>query len=409
MGSDLGGNWRFGNDNGRAAAYSSLHIDTSKERMAFSDFPMPEAYPNFPHHSQVLAYFEAYAERFALRRLIRFRTSVESVVPGRGGGWQVAVRDLDSDRRETLGFGSVLVANGHHWDPRLPDLPGDFHGRILHSREYSSPRQLTDRRVLVIGIGNSGVDIACDAAHHADRTVLSTRRGAHVVPRFIFGRPVDQWTTPLGSRLPLALQRALYRLLLWLSRGSQSAYGVPEPATPLLSEHPTLSSQLLPLAANGEIVIKPDVERLCGRTVRFVDGSEEAIDLVICATGYRIRFPFLDPETLRVENNQIDLYQRVVHPELPGLYFIGLIQPLGAIMPLAELQARWVAGLLSGELALPDPETMRRASEKERRQLRSRYVESPRHTIQVDFFPYRRRLETEIQHGRRRALRLQGR
>ncbi len=396
MASGFGGNWRYDNDNGRSAAYDSLHIDTSKQRMAFSDLPMPESYPDYPHHSQVLAYFEAYAERFGLAPRITLRTRVERVTPAPGGGYLVRTRDLDAGAEREAVYRAVLVCNGHHWQPKLPDFPGEFSGRSLHSRDYRSPEIFAGKNVLIVGIGNSGADIACDAAPVARRTFLASRRGAHIIPRHLFGRPTDTFTTPAASRLPLAVQRAIYGLLLRLARGPQERFGVPRPPTRLLSEHPTLSSSLLPLAADGKIQLRPNVERLAGQRVRFVDGSEEPVDVIVYATGYRISFPFFDDGFIPVADNWVELYGRVVDPERPGLYFIGLIQPLGAIMPLAELQAAWVAGLLAGELELPSRAAMRRWIERDRAALGRRYVRSTRHTIQVDFFPYRRFLHRQL-------------
>jgi dimethylaniline monooxygenase (N-oxide forming) len=392
MGSGIGGNWRYDNDNGRSAAYDSLHIDTSKDRMAFSDLPMPASYPDYPHHSQVLAYFERYDERFGLSPTISFRSRVERVRRD-GEGYRVEVRDLDGGGERGGRYRAVLVCNGHHWQPKLPRFPGVFDGESFHSRVYRSRESLRGKNVLIVGIGNSGADVACDAAPVARRTLLASRRGAHVVPRYLFGRPTDSFVTPLGSRLPLPVQRAFYGLLLHLERGRQERYGLPRPPTPLLSK-------LLPLISEGRVVPKPNVERLAGDRVVFVDGSAEPVDLIIYATGYRIDFPFLDAELFSSAENEVELYGRVVDVEHPGLYFIGLIQPLGAIMPLAELQARWVAGLLVGRLALPEVERMRRWIAEDRRALRRRYVASTRHTIQVDFFPYRRFLERQL---RRRA------
>lgn len=403
MGSDIGGNWRYNNDNGRSAAYDTLHIDTSKERMAYSDFPMPDHYPNYPHHSQVFEYFQNYVAHFGLRPSITFRTRVNHVAPASDSGYQVTTTDLDSGESQVSHYRAVLVCNGHHWNPKLPDFPGTFHGRCCHSRDYRTPDGLEGQNVLVVGIGNSGVDIACDTARVSGQTYLSTRRSAHIIPRYILGRPTDNWMTPNSSRLPLGVQRFLYRILLTLAVGNQENYGVPRPAHPLLAEHPTMSSQLLELVANGRINMKPDIQELAGDRVRFVDGSEAAVDTIIYATGYQITFPFFDPDFLQVQDNHFPLYRKVVHPDYPGLYFIGLIQPLGAIMPLAEVQAQWVAGLLAGELALPDKTTMQRIIAQEQADLRRRYVDSTRHTIQVDFYPYKRSIEREMRDGRRRA------
>ena len=397
-GSGIGGNWRFRNDNGMSAAYASLHINTSKGRMAYSDFPMPEEYPDYPHHSQILRYFEDYVDHFRVRPHLRFRTTVSDVSPAEDGRWTVTLNGSETRR-----YDAVLVSNGHHWDPRLPDFPGHFAGRARHSHAYETPAGLEDRNVLVVGIGNSGVDIACEASRVARETFLSTRRSAHILPKYAFGRPIDLYTTPFFSRLPLTLQRLLFELILKLSRGPQRAFGVPDPDHRLLQAHPTVSAELLNLAGHGRIRIKPDVRELRGDRVAFADGSVEAVDEIIYATGYKISFPFLAPEILEPRDNAVRLYRNVVHPARAGLYFIGLIQPLGAIMPLAEVQSSWVAKLLTCECGLPDRKVMERRIDADLAAIQRRYVTSKRHTIQVDYFPYRDLIRKEIREGRRRA------
>ncbi len=392
-GSGLGGNWRYRNDNGMSAAYASLHINTSKTRMAYSDFPMPEDYPDYPHHSQILDYFEDYVDHFGIRPHIRFGTPVSEIVPA-GDGWDVTAGG------ETTTYSAVVVSNGHHWDPKLPDFPGRFDGRSRHSHAYETSDGLEGKSLLVVGIGNSGVDIACEASRVAARTLLSTRRSAHIVPKYALGKPIDLYTTPASSRLPLALQRLGFEALLRVACGSQDKLGVPRPEHTLLQAHPTVSSDLLNLVGHGRIRVKPNVEELRGDRVAFADGSVEEVDEIIYATGYRISFPFLAPELLDPRDNEVRLYRHVVHPDLPGIFFIGLIQPLGAIMPLAEQQAAWVAKLLCGQVALPDRETMERRIDADLSAMRRRYVTSPRHTIQVDFFPYLAQLRKEIRRGK---------
>ena len=408
IGSAIGGNWRYDNDNGRSAAYASLRMDTSKERVAYSDFPMPDDYPNYPTHAQVLAYFEDYVEHFDLRPAITFRTRVDRVVPTADGEYDVTVTDLRSDTSTTKRYGAVLVCSGHHWDPNYPDFPETFTGRTLHSRAYRTPEEFAGQRVLVIGMGNSGADIAAEITEVAQRTVVSTRRSAYVVPRYVLGRPTDKWITPLGSRLPLRVQGTLYKLLLRLELGDQERYGIPRPKHWILATHPTVSERFLATVADGRIGVKPNVTAFAGDTVGFEDGSEEEFDVVVYATGYRISFPFFDSAVLSVEDNVINLYRNVVHPDRLGLYVIGLVQPLGAIMPLAERQAEWVAGLLAGNLRLPDRATMKQAITADRVTLEERYVDSPRHTIQVDYYPYLRTIKREIRVGRRRAGRQSG-
>lgn len=364
--------------------------------MAFSDFPMPKAFPNYPHHSQVLEYFERYAEHFGLISLVNFRTRVDHVEPLPNGGYKVATENLDSGIKEISTYAAVLVCNGHHWSPKIPDFSGEFDGEIIHSRHYRNPDNFKDKNVLILGVGNSGVDIACDVAPVAARTFLASRRGAHVIPRYLLGRPTDKWTTLFFSRFPFRVQQLLFSWIVWLSRCRQSSYHMPVPPTKILTEHPTISSELLPLVKAGNVIPKPAIERLNGPEIIFTDGSRETIEVLICATGYRICFPFLNDNLISTTENRIGLYGKVVHTDHPGLYFIGLIQPLGAIMPLAELQAKWVAGLITGRLSLPTHDKMAQAIINDQATLSNRYVPSTRHTIQVDFFPYKHWLERQL-------------
>ena len=403
MGSQLGGNWRYNNDNGRSAAYDSLTIDTSKDRMQYSDFPMPKEYPVFPNHKQIIQYFDAYADHFGIRDLITYRTQVTNVTPAKGGGYDVIIRNLDSGAEETRHYTAVLVANGHHWHPKLPNFPGQFSGETTHSRNYRNPNGLEDMNVLVVGIGNSGVDIACETSKVAKQVYLSTRTGAHILPRYVMGRPIDKWVTPFSSRLPESLQARMLQTMIKLDRGDQTKFGIPKPKFDIKSAHGTVSAELPELVQNGRIQIKPNVKALCGHEIAFTDGSVEKIDAIVYATGYKITFPFFDEEFIQVEDNIIPLYRKVIDPEKPDLYFIGLIQPLGPIMPLSELQAKWVAQLLVGLAQLPDKATMQAAVAHDQAALQKRYVNSTRHTIQVDLFPYIRELEMEIENGRKRA------
>jgi thioredoxin reductase len=398
-GSEVGGNWRYGNDNGVSAAYRSLFINTSRRRMAYSTFPMPEDYPDYPHHSQIARYFDAYVDHFGFRDRIRFRTEVTRVEPapeGPGQGWDVTTDDGATGR-----YAAVLVANGHHWDPRWPEFPGEFAGEATHAHAYSTPDGFEGRNVLVLGIGNSACDIAVESSRIADATFLSMRRGAWIVPKYLQGKPTDELGNAFINRLPLSMVRRLLGMQLKTAVGTPMDYGLPEPDHKLGEAHPTVSSELLPRIGHGDITPKPNIAGFSGgRTVRFADGSEEEIDLAIYCTGYKITFPFFEEELISAPDNEIPLYRRVVSPEHPGLFFIGLLQPLGAVMPLAEAQAEWIADVLEGRVALPDRATMERVIERERARMAKRYVASKRHTIQVDFDPYMRAVRRERKRGR---------
>ncbi len=418
VGSQVGGNWRYQNDNGMSSAYRSLHINTSRQLMEYKTFPMPADYPDYPSHWQIAAYFDAYVDHFGFRDLIRFRTEVVKVEPvGPTGGaadgarYEVTVRTRnehgDPSEPEVLRYESVVVANGHHWDPRWPEpsYPGSetFPGEQIHAHYYKTPDALEGKRVLVLGIGNSATDIAVESSRVAQRTYLAMRRGAHIVPKFMFGVPTDRLTDSPLARGPLKVQQLAMAGLLRLTQGRLTDYGLPEPDHAVLHAHPTVSDDLLTRLGHGDITVKPNIDRFEGAKVFFTDGSAVEVDTVVYCTGYKVSFPFLSDKVVRTESNHVDLYRRVVDPDHPGLYFVGLIQPIGAIMPLAEVQSEWVGDLLEGRGVLPSYDAMRAQIREYDERLRKRYVASKRHTIQVDFHAYFAEIERERRASRARA------
>jgi cation diffusion facilitator CzcD-associated flavoprotein CzcO len=309
---------------------------------------------------------------------------------------------------ETIRYRAILVANGHHWDPRWPEpaFPGaeEYEGEQIHVHHYREPEQLPGKRVVVLGIGNSAADIAVESSRIADATFLATRRGAYVLPKYLNGKPIDETVTPLVSRVPLPVQRFFSMKALGIAAGEMTTYGLPEPDHKLFEAHPTVSSELLPRLGHGDIKVKPNIDRFTGgRGVRFVDGSEEEIDLVVYCTGYKMTFPFFAADVFSAPDNRLPLYRRVASVERPGLHFIGFIQPLGPIMPLAEAQAEWVADLLAGRAALPSAEQMRREIAREEARMRKRFVASKRHTVEVDFHPYLREIRRERKQAAQRV------
>lgn len=399
-GSRVGGNWVFDNDNGQSRIYRSLRINTSRDRMQFSDFPMPPDYPDYASHEQVARYFEAYAKAFGLEPSIRFRCPVRRVLPGERGGY------LLETAQGVEHFGAVVVANGHHWDPAYPEpaVPGKLDGVVMHSHDYVSPSEphaLPGRRVVVVGIGNSAVDIASELAHAGAEVSLSVRRGAWILPKYVFGRPIDRpGIIPAGfsDSLKTGIAEAWFQLRV----GDPGGYGLPAPDHRLGHAHPTLSDEILPLLRAGRIRARPALERFEGPRVRYRDGRVEPADAVIFCTGYKVTFPFFDPSFVSAPNNELPLYLRCFHLQHAGLMFAGLCQPLGAIMPLVEAQGRLFARYLTGEYQLPDADEMRRRTEREREHVRRRFVASPRHTMQVDLDRYLDDLAREMRAGHRR-------
>ena len=402
LGSGVGGNWRYDNDNGLSSAYRSLHINSSRRGSQFRAFPMSEALPDYPSHWQMAEYFDEYVDHFGLRDRITFRTEVVRVSAADGGGYDVTVRPRPEDGTpagagETRHYEHVLVASGHHWDPRWPEpaFPGEFAGLEMHSHHYRTPEVLEGKRVVVLGIGNSACDIAVESSRVARATYLSMRRGAHVIPKYLFGVPTDRLTDSPLARGPVAVQSLALRAMLRLSVGRSTDYGLPRPDHAVLHAHPTISADLLTRLGHGDIAVRPGIERYDGPVVRFTDGSQVEADVVVYCTGYRISFPFLDEGLVDVSDNRVGLYRRVVAVDRPGLYLIGLIQPIGAIFPLAEQQAQWVADLVTGTCRLPDRDEMRRQVAAYDERLRKRFVASRRHTIEVDFHSYLAELERE--------------
>ena len=394
----VGGNWVLGNRNGMSSAYSTLHINTSRERMEYADFPMPKSYPDFPRHDQIARYFEAYTEHFGLRERIAFETGVTHVRRREDGVWEV---DLDSGERRS--YDALLVANGHHWDPRWPEpaLPGSFAGELIHSHDYRDPSQLEGRRVVVVGMGNSAMDIAVDASYHAAATTLVARSGVHVVPKYILGKPLDAAVRP--TRVPFQWLLRGLQVVLRLTVGPMERYGLPNPDHRLGRTHPTVSTRILDRLAHGEIAVKRGIANLEGNEVLYSDGTREPADLIVCCTGYKITFPFFEERFFAAPENQLVLYKRLFAAEQPGLYFIGFVQPWGAIMPIAEMQGRLVGDHLLGEYALPSPGEMRSDMASMMRRQQRRYLNSKRHTIQVDFANYAVELESERREGAARA------
>jgi hypothetical protein len=395
----VGGNWVFGNKNRMSAAYVNLYINTSRDRMQYVDYPMPRSYPHFPHHTQIAAYFDDYVDHFGLRERITFEKGVAHAAI-ENDIWRVKLDDGEERTYEAL-----LVANGHHWDPLGPEPPppGKFDGRQMHAHDYRSADELRGKRVVVVGMGNSAMDIAVESSEVAKTTFLAARRGAHVVPKYLFGRPLDTIFT--SARLPWRWRRRMGEIIHKLAVGEMESYGLPKPDHRLGEAHPTISGRILDRLGHGAVKPKPNIAELLGDRVRFDDGSIEPVDLIVWCTGYKVTFPFFDESFVSAKGNDLPLFLRVFHPTYRSLMFVGLLQPLGAIMPLAEAQSKWIAKELRGEYVLPPQDQLVKRIDDDRRRMLERYVPSKRHMMQVDFDDYLLDLSREIRRGEKRATR----
>lgn len=389
---DIGGNWYFGKPN--SSVYASTHLISSKRLTEYTDFPMPVEYPEYPHHKQVHEYLRDYADMFGLYDHIEFNTSVERLEP-LDTGWQAT---LSTGEQRT--YRGIVVANGHNWKPNLPKYTGTFAGETLHSSEYKTPDTLRGKRVLVVGGGNSGCDIAVDAAVHADQALLSLRRGYHVLPKFFKGIPIDQFNERwLAWRMPLWLRRLGARLVIRWALGPAEQAGLPRPDHKLFESHPIINSQLHYHLGHGDLEVRPNIEQFDGQCVRFIDGSEQEVDLVIFATGFQISFPFIDREHLNWRNGKPQLFLNIFHPERDDLFCAGLIQPDSGQWGLVDYQAQLITRYLQSR-EQPSPashwfENLKKAAD-ETANGGIRYLNTSRHLLEVEHFSYRRQLQKLI-------------
>ena len=406
-GSDIGGLWRFGNDNGMSSVYKSLHINTHRDRMEYRDYPMPHDYPDYPSHSLIYSYFQDYAKQFGIYEHIQFKTAVQHVEPEPDGTYEVTL----SDGRQ-IHYDSVMVANGHHWSERWPDpeYPGQkqFKGIQFHAHHYvdpEKPHNLVGKNVLVVGMGNSAMDIATEISRPglAKNVFLSGRRGAYVFPKYLFGQPFDKLTEAFPVWVPFWFKEFVASIIFRLAVGKMSSFGLPEPDFGIGQAHPTISNEILGRFGSGDLKFRPGIQRMDARNVFFSDGTSEEVDAIVWCTGYNVEFPFFDEQFISAPNNYLPLFHRAIEPERPGICFVGLLQPLGPVMPLSEAQSKWYARYLKGEYALPSAKQMYHYMDKEQKAMAKRYVQSARHTMQVDFELFLSELEKETKRGKKRA------
>lgn len=390
-GSALGGLWRYDNDSGTSSAYRSLQIDTSSRSLAYPDFPVPGGWPAYLRARQVLEYLERYAAEFDVAGRVRTSTEVTGVE-------QVGDRWTVTTDRGSGEYDAVVVANGHLSVPRRPSFPGTFDGQELHSHEYRTPEPFSGKSVVVVGMGNSGCDIAVDLARVAGQVHLSTRRSAWILPKYLFGVPTDRWSGFFMRtlKLPTPLARNLVKLLARVAVGPQERFGVPRPQHPIHREHATIGQELLQYVAYDWIRMRPDIAALDGDRVRFTDGTTVDADVVIYATGYDASFPFLPEDLVTGAEGGGRLYRRMLHPDAPGLYFAGLVQPVGPTIPLVEIQGRWIARALTGEVALPGKGAMAEEISTHRRWVEKSFVGSRRYRLEVDFRDYAGQLQQDM-------------
>jgi dimethylaniline monooxygenase (N-oxide forming) len=368
-GDRVGGQWVIDNPSGTSAAYRSLRTNTNRAMSRFTDFAFPDDYPEYPSHVQMAAWFERYARAFGLIEHVLFDARVESVEPAdstdpEGGGFVVAAKGRPTER-----FDAVVAATGNLWEPFTPLVEGHFEGPTIHAKHYRDPKtplELAGKRVLVVGLGNSGCEIAAELAREAE-VYLSARSGNFILPRLAPGQPAPPHPSEPIPRLfrwlPVGAREALFRagfnralLRMAGDRPSPETLGLPPLPPDPFQKRAVVNDEILGLLAAGRVSARPALRRLRGSDVEFEDGSSLAVDAIVHATGYRFTLPFFSREVLGVDDAaDLRLYQGIMHPKHPRLFVIGVMRVFCSIWPQAEQQALWVAARLRGRFTLPGP------------------------------------------------------
>jgi hypothetical protein len=322
--SDVGGLWDI--DSPTSTVYESAHLISSRTTTAFDEFPMREGTADYPSHWEMREYFRDYADTFDLRRHFRFETRVVRTEP-EGEAWRVTAMDGSGTESSEL-YEGVIIANGILSEPSIPEFEGSFNGEIRHTSTYRRPEEFRDRRVLIVGAGNSGCDIAVDAVGQARSVDLSMRSGYWFFPKYILGRPSD--TLNEGRPLPAPIKQAIDSRLIRLITGDPARLGFPVPEGRIYETHPVMNTLVLYHAGHGDIRPRRNIEYLAGDTVKFTDGTEGRYDLIMLATGYSLHYPFIDPEHLNWNGQPgPELYLNIFTPRHPNLFVLGMVEATG--------------------------------------------------------------------------------
>lgn len=389
----VGGVWRYQEDDpqGGGIAYRGLRTNTSKEMMAFSDLRFPSQADDFPSRQEVLDYLQAYADRFSLQQHIAFNTTVCRLSPTDDGRWQVAW-NADDGAEQVETFERAVVCAGLYHRPIAPALPGqdEFKGRILHSLTYKEPETFRGCRVVVVGAGSSGVDIAAEVSAVAASVELSTPSGVWFLPHRLGDQPYDYQLTALSNLVPYGLRMRVFR---WMVEGAYRRSGfscegmdslLRLPPFDLLAARLTPGSHILAPILAGRVRVRPEIAQLDADTVRFGDGAEVPADTIILCTGYDLDLPFLVPGVVALDREGLQLYRQVFAPRASGLAFVGQCIVAGPVFPVAEMQARWVSRVFAGKCHLPPARKMEWAIARHREACRARNI----HPLRIQFPRY---------------------
>ena len=383
---DVGGNWIYSEKESHSSVFETTHIISSKTLSQYEDFTFDDfdkTIPDYPSHDQLRRYFQAYAKQFNLYPHIQFNTLVDKCELSDEDIWKVTTTKDGVSSTEI--FTDLVVCNGHHWQPRFPDYPGTFTGKFIHSHQYKKAEPFRGKRVLVIGGGNSACDVAVETSRVTSKTSLSWRRGYRIIPKFLFGKPSDVVASTM-TFLPLKLKYFLSEMTVRIFTGKNSLYGLPEPTQGVSGSHPTINDELLYKLRHGKVHPNPDIARFEGKTVHFKNGHSEEFDVIVACTGYVLSHPFFDKGLIDYSEGQVPLYLKMFHPKISNLYFIGMFQPLGCIWPGSELQSKLAARAIKGDWQRPA--NIEELCKKEASHPHLKQIQTPRHTITVDYHKF---------------------
>ncbi|CAM3738240.1 flavin-containing monooxygenase [Parendozoicomonas haliclonae] len=399
--SDVGGLWDI--DNPHSTMYDSAHLISSKGMTEFTEFPMPEHTPTYPKHSTLKQYFQDYAAHFGLSKDYEFNTRVVSVEP-EGDKWVITTEH--QGEKKVRRFAGVLIANGTLHHPNRPELPGNFSGELYHACDYRSPELFKGKRVLIIGAGNSGCDIAVDAVHHADSVDFSTRRGYYFLPKFIMGKPSDS----LGGkvRLPRRIKQTLDAFLIRMIMGKPSQYGLPDPDYRMYESHPVINSLILHHLGHGDITPRGSIQNISDKTVTFENDEQQDYDLILTATGYKLHYPFIRRELLNWQQGGApSLYLNAMHPDYDNLFMMGMVEAAGlgwqGRAEQAEMIALYIRQLTDGKASAQKLQQIKKAEAHNRADGGYDYLKLDRMAYYVEKETYRKAVNGHI-HALRQDL-----
>lgn len=402
IGSQVGGMWVYRNDNDRSSAYKTLHINTAKHLTSFEDYEFDDEVPPFPNHRDMAKYLGDYADHHGVREHIRFNTRVTDVRPAGDYSTDKPRWEVETEAGEIDTYDIVIAATGHLTKPMESEALRDRFGPgYLHSHHYKDPAEFAGKRICVVGVGNSGLDIASDLCTTAEYCYLVGRTTPVIIPKLIFGRPFWDVIRPFYHPLvPNWLRTRVLHALIWTVHGRMSVLGF---GTKPKRTHASSNANIVNHIRYRRVLVKSGIDEVNEGRLRFADGEEKEFDVVIAATGYEIEVNYLGPEIVYNNGHSLDLYMRIVPPEWRGLYFLGFFNSDTALNWISENQAKWIAEIETGQAALPDLTEMKDEILQRRARVRRDFEDSPRHGIEVEHLPYFRDLKDSLARMRKRV------